>query len=111
MSVSFNIQKMLKQVQKAQEDMQRVQEELKDRVVEGTAGGGMVKVQVNGKQEVVSIQIDPQVVDPDDVGMLQDLVQAAVNEALRQSQEMAANEMAKITSALGIPKIPGLPGM
>lgn len=100
-----NMGKMMKQVQKMQADMARMQEELAERTVSATAGGGMVEVVANGKQEVQSIKIDPEAVDPEDVEMLEDLVLAAVNEALRQAQEMVAAEMGKITGNL---KIPGL---
>ncbi|QGG48649.1 YbaB/EbfC family nucleoid-associated protein [Heliorestis convoluta] len=100
-----NMQKMMKQVQKMQTDMAKMQEELAERTVESTAGGGAIKVVVNGKNEVLSISIAPEAVDPDDVEMLQDLVLTAVNEALRKSQEMVAQEMSKITGGV---KIPGL---
>ena len=100
-----NMGKMMKQVQKMQADMAKLQEELANKTVSATAGGGVVEVVANGKQEVVSIKIGPDAVDPDDVEMLEDLVLAAVNEALRKAQEMAANEMSKITGNL---KIPGL---
>jgi len=94
---------MMKQVQKLQADMARLQEELGERTVEASAGGGAVKVTANGKQEIVSVTIQPEAVDPQDVEMLQDLVLAAVNEALRQSREMAAREMAKLTGGLSVP--------
>lgn len=100
-----NMGKMLKQVQKIQADMAKLQEELQTRTVEATAGGGVVKVVASGKQEIVSVMIDPQAVDPEDVEMLQDLIIAAVNEALRKAQEMVAAEMSRITGGL---KIPGL---
>jgi len=100
-----NMNKMMKQVQKMQQDMAKVQEELASRTVESTAGGGAVKVVANGRQELVKVEINPEVVDPEDVEMLQDLVLAATNEALRKSQEMAAAEMGKITGGL---KIPGM---
>lgn len=100
-----NMGKMMKQVQKMQADMAKLQEELANKTVSATAGGGVVEVVANGKQEIVSIKISPDAVDPDDVEMLEDLVLAAVNEALRQAQEMAAGEMSKITGNL---KIPGL---
>lgn len=100
-----NMQKMMKQVQKMQADMARMQEELGTREVEGTAGGGMVTVVVNGKQEVMSIKIKPEAVDPDDVEMLEDMVLAAVKEAMRKSQDMVTEEMGKITGGM---KIPGL---
>lgn len=100
-----NMQKMMKQVQKMQADMARLQEELVNRETEASAGGGMVTVVANGKQEISSIKIKPEAVDPEDVEMLEDLVLAAVNEALRKSQEMVAEEMNKITGGM---KIPGL---
>jgi DNA-binding YbaB/EbfC family protein len=98
-----NMGKMMKQVQKMQKEMARMQEELKDKTVEATAGGGVIKVVANGKQEILSIEISPEAVDPEDVEMLQDLVLAAVNEALQKSQEMVQSEMQKITGGLNIP--------
>lgn len=100
-----NMNKMMKQVQKLQADMARLQEELAEKTVEATAGGGVVRVVVSGKQEVRQVEIKPEAVDPDDVEMLQDLILAAVNEALRKSQEMVSEEMSKVTGGL---KIPGL---
>ncbi|MBM7855159.1 DNA-binding YbaB/EbfC family protein [Desulfohalotomaculum tongense] len=100
-----NMNKMMKQVQKMQRDMAKMQEELAEKTVEATAGGGVVKVVANGRQELISVEIKPEAVDPDDVEMLQDLVLAAVNEALRKSQEMVSDEMSKITGGI---KIPGL---
>ena len=94
---------MMKQAQKLQAKMMRMQEELADKTVETSAGGGMVTVVANGKQQVVSIQIEKEVVDPDDVDMLQDLVLAAVNDALTKSQEMVSAEMSKLTGGLNIP--------
>src|SRR5215469_11923837 len=91
-----NMQQLLKQAQKMQEDMLAAQESLKDEVVDASAGGGMVKVQVTGDLVVKSITIDPQAVDPDDVELLQDMVLAAVNEALRSAQELGG-----ITGGLG----------
>ncbi|MFQ5691828.1 MAG: YbaB/EbfC family nucleoid-associated protein [Nitrospinota bacterium] len=98
-----NLGSMMKQAQKLQADLQRLQDELGDRTVEGTAGGGMVKAVVTGKQDVVSIEIEKEVVDPEDVEMLQDLVTAAVNEALRKAREMVSGEMAKLTGGINIP--------
>ncbi len=100
----------MQQVKALQEKMARVQEELASRTVETTAGGGMVTVVFNGRQELLSLKIDPQVIDPEDVDMLQDLVLAAVNDGIRRSQEMAAGEMSKLAGGLNIPglKIPGL---
>lgn len=98
-----NMGKMLKQAQKMQQDMAKLQEELKERTVEASAGGGVVEVTVSGKQELLTIKINPEVVDPEDIEMLQDLVLAAVNEGLKKSQEMVASEMSKITGGLNIP--------
>jgi len=100
----------MQQVKALQDKMVKAQEELATKTVESSSGGGMVTVVVNGRQELVSIKIEPQVVDPNDIEMLQDLVVAAVNDGLRQSQELAASEMSKIAGGLNIPglKIPGL---
>ncbi len=96
---------LMKQAQQMQAKMAKMQEEVGKRTIEAAAGGGMVKVVVTGRQEVVSIDIEPEVVDPDDVEMLQDLVLAAVNQALRESQAMMTDEMSKLTGGL---KIPGM---
>ena len=96
-----NMQQMMKQVQQMQADMAKAQEELKSQVVEASAGGGTVTVKVTGDLEVVEVKIDPGAVDPDDVEMLQDLVVAATNEALRSAQEMAANKLGGVTGGLG----------
>jgi DNA-binding YbaB/EbfC family protein len=101
-----NIPNLMKQAQKMQKDMAKLQEELQDKTVEASAGGGAVTVVATGKKEIQEISIQPEVVDPDDIEMLQDLVLAAVNEALRKAEEMASSEMSKITGGLG-----GLPGM
>jgi DNA-binding YbaB/EbfC family protein len=95
--------KIMKQAQKMQEKMLRMQEELAAKTVEATAGGGMITAVVNGKYELVSLKIEREVVDPEDIEMLQDLIVAAVNEGIRKSQEMAQEEMAKITGGLNIP--------
>jgi len=100
-----NFGNIMKQAKKMQERMARLQEELGMKTVEVSSGGGMVSVVVNGKFEVMSLKIEKDVVNPDDVEMLQDLVMAAVNEGVRKAQEMNAAEMAKITGGL---KIPGL---
>ncbi|MEW6572832.1 MAG: YbaB/EbfC family nucleoid-associated protein [Bacillota bacterium] len=94
---------MMKQVQKLQGEMAKLQEELAQRKTEATAGGGVVRAVVNGRQEVVALDIKPEAVDPEDVEMLQDLIVAAVNEALRQSRDMVAREMGRLTGGLGIP--------
>ena len=94
---------IMKQAQKLQSKMLRLQDELADKTVDTTAGGGMVKVTANGRQQVVSIRIEPEVVDPEDVDMLQDLVLAAVNDALAKAQEMVSTEMNKLTGGMNIP--------
>ncbi|QNO14982.1 YbaB/EbfC family nucleoid-associated protein [Alkalicella caledoniensis] len=101
-----NMQKAMKQMQKMQSDMAKMQDELKDRLVEGSAGGGVVKAVVNGHKEVKEVIISPAAVDPEDVEMLQDLVVAAVNEALRTAEKMMEDEMKKITGGMKLP--PGL---
>ncbi|MCQ2559427.1 MAG: YbaB/EbfC family nucleoid-associated protein [Clostridia bacterium] len=101
-----NMAKMMKQVQKMQMDMAKTQEDLKTRTVESTAGGGVVKVVANGAQEVLSIEIKPEAVDPEDVEMLQDLILTAVNGALDKAMEMVSSEMSKVTGSLKLP--PGL---
>jgi nucleoid-associated protein EbfC len=98
-----NLGNIMKQAKKMQERMGKLQQELETRTIEAQAGGGMVKVVVNGKFEIVSLQIEKDVVNPEDIEMLQDLVAAAVNEGIRKAQEMASQEMAKITGGLNIP--------
>ena len=95
--------KMMKQAQQLQSKMLKLQEELAEKTVETSSGGGMVKVVANGKQQLVSIQIEQEVVDPDDVEMLQDLILAAVNDALTKAQDMVSGEMSKLTGGLNIP--------
>ncbi len=95
--------KMLRQAQQLQQRMMKVQEELESATVETTAGGGVVKAVVTGKLKLESIEIDPEVVTPDDVEMLQDLVMAAVNDGLEKAQEMAASRMNELTGGLNIP--------
>ena len=97
-----NMQQMLKQAQKMQEKLAKVQEELEAREYEASAGGGMVTATVNGKHEVVGIEIKPEAVDPDDVEMLQDMVIAAVNEAMRAADAEAANNMSRLTGGLNL---------
>ncbi len=98
--------KMMKQLQEMQNKMTQIQEELEHKEVEGTAGGGVVKVRANGHQKVLSVEIDPEAVDPQDVELLQDMVLAAVNEALDRSRDLAAQELGALTTGLGLP--PGL---
>ena len=94
---------MMKQAQKMQSRILKVQEEMAGKTVEASAGGGMVTVVASGRQEIVSIKVEKDVVDPDDVEMLEDLVLAAVNDALKKSQQMVAEEMQKITGGMNIP--------
>jgi DNA-binding YbaB/EbfC family protein len=96
---------MMKEAQKLQEKMLAMQEEIAKRKVEATAGGGMVTVEVNGKQEILSIKIDPEVINKEDAQMLEDLVLAACNEALRKSRELVQQELGKLTGGM---KLPGL---
>ena len=98
-----NMQSMLKQAQKMQEDMAQKQAELEEREYETSAGGGVVNVKINGKKEILSVKIDPEVVDPDDVETLEDLVTAAVNEAIKTVEAVSAEEMQKITGSMSIP--------
>jgi DNA-binding YbaB/EbfC family protein len=103
------MQQLLKQAQKMQQEMMAAQESLKDEVVEASAGGGMVTVRVSGDLDVKAITIDPQAVDPDDVELLQDMVLAAVNEALRSAQELASSKLGGIAGGgLGGLGLPGL---
>ena len=94
---------ILKQAQEMHSKIAQLQEEMANKTVEASAGGGMVTLVMNGKQQVLSIRIDPEVVNREDVDMLQDLIRAAVNEAIRKSQEMMTEEMKKITGGLSIP--------
>jgi DNA-binding YbaB/EbfC family protein len=94
---------IMKQAQMMQKRMAQVQQELEERRIEASAGGGMVTAVVSGKQQLLALTIDPKAVDPDDVEMLQDLVVAAISEALKQSQQLAQEEMAKVTGGMNIP--------
>ena len=98
-----NMNSMMKQAQKLQKKMLKTQEGLKIKTVEASAGGGMVKVIANGGQKIESIVLEKEVVDPEDIEMLQDLVMAAVNDALKKSQDMVSAEMGKLTGGLNIP--------
>ncbi len=98
-----NMSSMMKQAQKLQKKMLKTQEELAKKTVEASAGGGMVKVIANGGQKIESIVLEKEVVDPEDIEMLQDLVMAAVNDALKKSQDMVSAEMGKLTGGLNIP--------
>ena len=106
---------MLSQLGQMQEKLQKAQQELEERVATGTAGGGAVKIEITGGMKVQSLKIEPDVIDPDDVGMLEDLVTAAVNEALSQVQEFQMGQLGGLTGgldlgSLGIPGLPGAPG-
>ena len=103
-----NMGNLMKQAQQFQAKMNKLQEELGDKTVEASAGGGMVTVVVNGKQELLSISIDPEVIDPEEVDMLQDLVLAAVNDGMNKAKNMVNEEMGKLTGGLNLPNIPGL---
>jgi DNA-binding YbaB/EbfC family protein len=94
---------MMKQAQKLQSRILKLQEEMAEKTVEATSGGGMVTVQANGRQQIVSIRIEKEVIDPEDAEMLQDLILAAVNDALVKSQEMISAEMSKLTGGMNIP--------
>ena len=98
-----NMNNMIRQAQKMQQDMLKAQEELEGKTYEAGAGGGVVTATVSGRKELVSVAIDPEAVDPEDVEMLQDLIVAAVNEALRKANEDAAGQMAKFTGGLNLP--------
>jgi nucleoid-associated protein EbfC len=105
-----NFNKMMKQVQQMQADMAKAQEQLKDEVVEASAGGGMVTVKVTGDLEVKEIRIDPAAVDPEDVELLQDMVLAATNEAIRSAQELANRKLGGLTGGMDLGGL-GLPGL
>ena len=103
-----NMGNLLKQVQQFQSKMSKLQDELGEKTIEASSGGGMVTVVANGKQEILSIKIDPEVIDPEDVEMLQDLIMAAINDALSRAKSMVNEEMGKLTGGLNLPNIPGL---
>lgn len=98
-----NMNNMLKQAQKMQQKMEDMQQELEQRVIEASAGGGAVTVEITGKKEVKSIKLSPDAVDPDDIEMLEDMIMAAVNEGLSKAEAMMTNEMGKITGGMNIP--------
>jgi DNA-binding YbaB/EbfC family protein len=102
----MNMQEMMKQARKMQEQLAQAQESMKDVTIDASAGGGMVKATVNGDLELVSIQIDPDALDPEDVDLLQDMIVAAVNEAIRGVSEVASKQMSSITGGLNIPGMP-----
>ena len=102
---------MLEQIQKMQEEMQKKQAELEERDYEIKAGGDMLRIVMTGKKQVKELELNPDIVDPDDIETLQDLIAAAVNEAIATVEETAANELEKITSAVSMPNLPGMPRM
>lgn len=103
-----NMGNIFKQAQKLQAKIEKIQAELEEKTVEATAGGGMVRVRVNGKQEIISIHIEPEVIDPDDPEMLQDLIVAAINEGLSKAKKLVSEEMKKLTKGISIPGLPNL---
>ena len=98
-----NMQSMLKQAQKMQEDMANLQAELEEREYDVAAGGGVINVKINGKKEILSVKIEPEVVDPDDIETLEDLITAAVNEAIKKVESVSQDEMSKITGSMSLP--------
>ena len=103
-----NMQAMLRQAQKMQEEMAAKQEELDAREYEISAGGGVVNVKINGKKEILSIDLKPEIVDPDDIETLSDILTAAVNEAIKKVNSVNSEEMGKVTGGLNVPGLPGL---
>ena len=103
MGMGGNMNNMLRQAQKMQQDMMKAQEELEAKTYQAAAGGGVVSAVVTGKKELLSVTIDPEAVDPDDVEMLQDLIVAAVNEAMRKASDDAASQMSKLTGGMNLP--------
>ena len=106
--MGMDMNKLMQQMQEMQTQMQAAQEELKNETVEATAGGGMVTVKASGALEITEIRIDPKAIDPDDPELLADMVQAAVNEAIRSAQELAANRMGNLGGGLGGLGLPGM---
>ncbi len=101
--MGFNMQKLMKQAQKMQQDMARVQEELSNTEVEGVSGGGMVRVTANGNSEILSISIDPEIIDPEDAEMLEDMVLAAVKDALAAAAALSAEKMSSVAGGMSLP--------
>lgn len=105
-----NMGNLLKQAQQFQSKMAKLQEELGEKTLEATSGGGMITIVANGRQEILSVKIDPEVIDPNDREMLQDLIMAAVNDALGKARKMVQEEMGSLTQGLNLPNLPGLFG-
>ncbi len=99
----MNMKKMMKQAQQMQAKMQKMQEDLAEKTIEATSGGGVVKAVVNGQKDLVDLEIDPEAMDPEDAEMLEDLIVAAINEAMRKVQEMIEDEMGDITGGMNLP--------
>ena len=106
-----NMAAMLQQAQKMQEDMAKAQAELEEREYEVSAGGGAVNVKINGKKQILALNIAPEIVDPDDIETLSDILVAAMNEAIKRVEDTSAAEMEKITGAMNLPGMPGMPGL
>ena len=106
-----NMQAMLRQAQKMQEQAEQLQAELDAKEYEIKAGGGAVTVRINGKKEILSLDIEPEIVDPDDIETLTDILVAGINQAIRTVEETAAGEMEKITGQMSLPGMPGMPGL
>lgn len=103
MNTNKNMNSVLKQAQKMQEEMEKVQSELEDKTVEASAGGGVIEVVANGKKEIVSIKIKPEAVDPEDVETLEDLVMVAINDAIKKADDMMTEGMSEVTGDINIP--------
>ena len=103
MNTNKNMSNVIKQAQKMQEEMEKVQSELEDKTVEASAGGGVIEVVANGKKEIVSIKIKPEAVDPDDVETLEDLVMVAINDAIKKADDMMTEGMSEVTGGINIP--------
>lgn len=103
MNTNKNVSNVVKQAQKMQEEMERVQAEMEDKTVEATSGGGAVTVTANGKKEIISLKISPDAVDPEDVETLEDLVMVAVNDAIQKADDMMAEGMSTVTGGINIP--------
>ena len=106
-----NLNAMLQQAQKMQEDMANLQAELEEREYEVSAGGGAVTVKINGKKQILALDIAPDIVDPDDIETLSDVLVAAINEAIKRVEDTSSAEMEKITGAMGLPGMGGMPGL
>lgn len=102
---------MMKQMKETQQKMGKIQEKLQDRVVEGSAGGGMVKVNINGQKEVLAVKIDPEIVDSEDIELLEDMIVAATNQGMEKAEDLVQDEMGKMSDDLGLPNMEGLMDM